>query len=337
MLRQVCLCALLIAPIAVPQAANRGIPSIADGRLWVSPDNIESRNLLYGSGGESRKPKSDHFVFVKEDMDGTNPKIIVKDADGVEWKAKMGSEARPEVAASRLIWAAGYFTRDYYYMPSIQVENLPELERGNHYVLDGGRIEAVRLMRNNKHEKKVGEWAWKESPFANTREFNGLRALLALINDWDLKDVNNVIYDLTESDSATPRRIYMVSDLGATFGTAGIVASKRTARGNLESYRSSKFIVSTKPDVVDFGVPGRPQWLLAVGLPGYINRAQMQWIGKNVPRQDAAWMGRLLSRLSPKQIRDAFRGAGFSPEEVEGFATIVEGRIAELRALGSAQ
>jgi len=44
-------------------------------------------------------------------------------------------------------------------------------------------------------------------------------------------------------------------------------------------------------------------------------------------------MGDLLGGLSPQQIRDAFRGAGYSPEEVEGFARTVEGRIAALRAL----
>jgi hypothetical protein len=328
---------MLMAPMAIPQTADRVIPSIASGRLWVSPSNIESRDLLYGSGGESQKPKSDHFVFVKEDMDGTNTKIIVKDADGVEWKAKLGSEARPEVAASRFLWAAGYFTRDYYYMQSIQVDNLPELQRGNHYVQDGGRLEDVRMMRMNKHDKKVGEWAWKEAPFAATREFNGLRALLAVVNDWDLKDVNNAIYDVKSDANGAAQRIYMVSDLGATFGTDGIVAGKRNARGNLESYKKSKFITSTKPDVVSFAIPGRPQWLMAFGLPGYVDRTHMQWIGKNVPRQDAAWMGRLLSRLSPKQIRDAFRSAGYSPEEVEGFAVIVEGRIAELKALGNPQ
>jgi hypothetical protein len=44
-------------------------------------------------------------------------------------------------------------------------------------------------------------------------------------------------------------------------------------------------------------------------------------------------MGQLLSRLSPEQIRDAFRAAGYSPQDANEFARIVQGRIAELSAL----
>lgn len=40
-----------------------------------------------------------------------------------------------------------------------------------------------------------------------------------------------------------------------------------------------------------------------------------------------------LAQLSPEQIRDAFRPAGYSPEQVQGFAAVVEERIAELNKL----
>ena len=35
----------------------------------------------------------------------------------------------------------------------------------------------------------------------------------------------------------------------------------------------------------------------------------------------------------PEQVRDAFRAAGYTPEEVEGFSKVVEGRIAQLNKL----
>jgi hypothetical protein len=60
---------------------------------------------------------------------------------------------------------------------------------------------------------------------------------------------------------------------------------------------------------------------------------KMRWIGKRVPRSDARWMGQMLAKLSPSQIRDAFRAAGYSPEEIEGFARVVEKRIGQLSAL----
>ena len=36
---------------------------------------------------------------------------------------------------------------------------------------------------------------------------------------------------------------------------------------------------------------------------------------------------------SPHQIRDAFRAAGYTDEEVEGFSRVVERRIGELNGL----
>ena len=65
----------------------------------------------------------------------------------------------------------------------------------------------------------------------------------------------------------------------------------------------------------------------------FFPRMKMRWIGKRVPRSDARWMGQMLAKLSPSQIRDAFRAAGYSAEETEGFAKVVEKRIGELTAL----
>lgn len=68
--------------------------------LWHDPTDIETRNLVFGSGGEDHRPHGP-FTFVAEDMEGTNPKMDVRDQDGVKWKVKLGPEARPEVAATR--------------------------------------------------------------------------------------------------------------------------------------------------------------------------------------------------------------------------------------------
>jgi hypothetical protein len=44
-------------------------------------------------------------------------------------------------------------------------------------------------------------------------------------------------------------------------------------------------------------------------------------------------MGQVLAQLSPEQIRDAFRAAGYPPDDAEGLAKVVENRIAQLKAL----
>jgi len=87
--------------------------------------------------------------------------------------------------------------------------------------------------------------------------------------------------------------------------------------------------------------------LLVVGMRlGCVNHARLTaqslqasgvqclgWIGNHIPLADAKWMGQLLAQLSPDQIRDAFRAAGYSPQEVDGFAKVIESRIAELNKL----
>src|SRR5260370_3159640 len=53
------------------------------GLLWREPGDIASRNLLYVPGGQEHQPHVP-FTFVKEDLDGTNPKIDVHAPDRVK-------------------------------------------------------------------------------------------------------------------------------------------------------------------------------------------------------------------------------------------------------------
>jgi hypothetical protein len=301
--------------------------------LWKAPANIASRDLYYGPGGKEDAPRGP-YVFIKEDPEGTNPKFDIRDSNGTEWKVKLGLESRPETAASRLVWAIGYFASEDYYLPRLQVENLPaHLHRGQEFVASDGSITNARLKRYPAHTKKTANWRWKENPFINTREFNGLRVIMALINNWDLKDVNNAVleYDPPRADYA--ESLYIVSDLGASFGSGRWSNSLTKAKGNLKSYSRSKFISKDGHDDLDFGLAPRPALIHAIVLPLYAQYLGMEWIGKNIPRSDARWIGQLLAQLSPDQIRDAFRAADYSTEEIEGFAEVILNRITELNGL----
>jgi hypothetical protein len=158
--------------------------------------------------------------------------------------------------------------------------------------------------------------------------------MMALINNWDLKDVNNAIYEDQRAEAGgSPARIYMISDLGASFGTTGLSWTQRKSKGNLASYVHSSFITKVTPHYVNFTTPSRPALILVANPYKFFSRLGLRWIGRQVPREDVGWMGRLLARLSPVQIRDAFRAAGYSPQEVDGFAKVVEAGIAELTHL----
>jgi hypothetical protein len=293
--------------------------------FWSDPSDWATRDLFYGPGGKAHEPHGP-FTFEKEDLDGSNPKFVVRDSDKVKWKVKLGLEARPETVTTRLVWAAGYCVNEDYFVRDMHIDGMPaHLHRGQNLVEPGGEVHNVRLKRED--EKKVGIWQWDKVAFAGSREWNGLRVLMALVNNWDLKNVNNSVY----RDGS--QRVYMVSDLGASFGSSGRAFPADRAKDNLNSYSHSKFIRRMRLDTVDFEVPAPPALLYVFNPKEYFMRVHLEHLGRNVPRTDAKWLGQLLARLSPKQFQDAFRAGGYSPEEIEAFSRILRERITELTAL----
>lgn len=310
----------------VPSAGSRGAIVIkAPSAIWRDPRG-RAENLFYGAGSKAREPHGP-FTFVKEDTEGSSPKYVVRDRDGVKWKVKLGPESQAETSAARLVWAAGYFTREGYLLPEIRVQDLPSDLKRHKLIEPGGIMRNASLKREPPGEKKVGIWSWRESPFRDTREWNGLRVMMALLNNWDVKDDNNAIH---ERDG---ERIYLVSDLGASFGATGRSYPASRSKNNFDVYRRTGFICSEHPDRVDFCAPSRAAIEHLVNPREYRRRWDLRWVGRDIPRADAKWMGSILARLSPNQIRDAFRAGGYSPAQIEGFASVVEERIAELNAL----
>jgi hypothetical protein len=299
--------------------------------LWQDPGNISRKNLFYGQGGKKGQPKPP-FTFLDVDRHDSNPKFDVRDANGHSWRVKLGAEARPEVVASRLLWAIGYFTEDDYVLPRAKVPGL-HLRHTAHSVVNGDVVINARFARKPHGEKRIASWEWKENPFFGTRQFNGLRVMMAVLNSWDLKTENNAVY----SDKKTGRQLFLVSDTGATFGTNSLRMQNANGKGNVKKYAESKFITHGTETEVSFGTPAPPTDLLieTAGLvaPIYFKRLGYDWIGDHIPRADARWVGSLLGQLTHRQLVEAFRAGQFTPEETDEYVSILEGRIAQLRAL----
>jgi hypothetical protein len=162
----------------------------------------------------------------------------------------------------------------------------------------------ARLKRDPEGFQKVGRWEWKNNPFTGTREFNGLRVMMAL-----------------------------VSDLGASFGTTRVVPGHNQRRNNLGNFEKSGFVTNASPGFVDFATPGTPTPIVLFAPNVWTYREGLKWIGDHIPRADAKWIGEVLARLSPQQIRDAFLAGGYSSAEAERFAAVIVARIAELNRL----
>jgi len=294
--------------------------------IWRDPGDIASLNLFYGAGGKGHAPDPNAtFTFVSEDMQATTPKFDVEDEQGIVWKVKLGEEAEAETAATRFLWAAGYFVDEDYYLAEIKVTGVPKLHRGENLVSPDGTVHRARLERKPTAVKKVGLWDWFDNPFLGTRELNGLRVMMSLLNNWDLAQTNNSIEDVGGD------RIYLVTDVGATFGSTG--NSMTRSKSVPKDYADSAFVEKMTPDFIDFVLHSRPFFASAINIPNYRDRTRMEQVTKHIPRADAKWLGRRLSLLSEEQIRDGFRAAGYTNEDLEIYTQAMRKRIAELGAL----
>lgn len=320
---------LLLAARLDAESPGPATPVSPNAVLWENPGDIKLRNLYYGPGGKEQQPE-EPLTFEEEDSGGTNPKFDVRDNKGTKWKAKLGPEARPETAATRLLWAVGFIANENYLLPDVTVKEIPmHLKRGQQFVGRDGDVKEVRLQKG-PHGKKVGTWNWRHNPFKGTREFNGLRVMMALLSNWDLKDENNAVY----ADSKTAGvALYEVSDLGASLGRSGDSYTNSMTKGNLAAYRRSKFISKVRANDVSFNFPTHLPFLYVFNLPRFISYSRLHWIGQHIPRDDVKWMASRLAELTPSQIRDAFRAAGYSSEQIEAYAGTVEARIAALQRL----
>jgi len=311
------LVAICLSPPVLAQQAGR------TAVIWHDRGDIAALDLVGGPGGKDHGPGHD-LRFIAESPGGTSPKFEVEDERGIRWKVKLGEEAKSETAATRLLWAAGYVVDEDYYRPEIRVLGLTPLARGQEFVSPDGIVTGARLERQDGRETST-TWSWYENPFIGRREFNGLRMMMALINNWDLKDANNRVFDTAGGGE------YGITDLGATFGRTGNSITR--SKGVPKDYAGTRFIDEVTPTHVDFVMQSRPFFPLVFHLPSYRSRTRMESIVKQIPIADARWIGIRLGRLSPDQIRDCFRAAGFSPADVEVYEDVVTRRIVALKNL----
>ena len=291
--------------------------------MWTKPVNIKSRDLFYGIGGRKGAPDpSTAFTFVKHSESGTQKKVTVKDARGREWTVKFGSEARPETVSTRIVWAVGYHTDQDYFVRQARI-----VSKKNIVAHD------VRFERRDDGFEEDGNWSWKENPFFGTRELEGLKILMALLKNWDVKSDNNEIARRVVG-GRPGSRIYYVSDLGASLGqtgtwlnriplfsdlpaTYGFAPSK--AKGDPEAFAHEKFIKGVEDGKVIF----------------YFRRARGRSMLKDVSVGDARWMGGLLGQLSNKQLADAVRAGGYEGDEAALYVRVLRERINQLQNLKS--
>ncbi len=302
--------------------------------IWQHPGDISSRDLFYGPGSKALAPKPP-FRFIEEDKSGTTPKFKVKDASNVEWSVKLGRESQSETVAVRLVWAAGYFTEEAYYYPRMRFGDLPRLSRGDEYI-EGGRVaREVRFEPRRASVKRGDLWDWRNNPFVGSRELDGLRVLMILLNNWDVKGSNNKVLMVTSGRTGRQEARYAVTDLGATLGRAGGFGEKRS-KNDVEDFISSEFAPEVEGRSVDFDfdlAPTKLGWVAIAYPPAFRRQWKKNKAMEDIPLTHVQWIGRHLARLTSAQLHDAFRAASYDRATASTYVQALRGRIRTLNQL----
>ena len=270
--------------------------------LWAEPRDIASRDMVHGEGGAALAPKPDQsFTFVEEKQGGFSPGYTVKDDRGMLWSAKLGIEAQPEVVVSRLLWAIGFRQPPVYFLPSWTLVGGPE----------PGRKGPTRFRPTLPQWQDRGSWLWRQNPFLGTRPLRGLVVFMRLVNNWDILDRNNVLYELDPPRDGV-RREYVVKDLGSSLGRTTALWHQGT-KNKIEDFEKQGFIDGTRNGVVHFDDKGR----------------RHRDLYENISVEDVRWTCERLGRLTPQQWRDVFRTAGYEDATAERFIRRLQAKVDE--------
>ena len=309
--------AALVACAYSPQAQPQStIPDFTPDQLWQEPLDLASRDLFYGVGGKELAPPSTEgeYQFIAYKTSGTNPGYDVRDKSGRVWSVKLGIEAQPEVTVSRILWAIGFHQPPTYFVHSFKMTGM-----------EAGVKEVARFRTDFNQYKAAEDWSWYDNAFKNTTAFKGLLAAQLLLNNWDLKTANNRVYVATDP-SVTPKKLYMVRDVGAALGHAkqspffnmlGTPGSQGS-KNDVDDFVAQGFIKKADGDKVSFDYRGLNQELV-----------------DTVSAQDVIWTCELMARLSDDQWRAAFNAGAYPQENADRYIAKIKEKIAQGIALKS--
>jgi len=293
----------------------------ADAVLWQAPGAITLSDWIWGPGGEARAPRPP-YQFVDEDLNGTNPKIRVRDANGNQWIVKFGGEIHSEVFASRLLFALGYVTEPNYFVESGVITGAHDLHRARPFLGKNGDFSYARFkLRDHKTLAHAGDrtWSWTDNPFVGTRELNGLKILLMLTSNWDAKDArdgkgsNTSIY----SSAGSARLYYAFDDWGATMGKWG------------------GFFKRDKWDASGFGRQTRNFVRLEPGQKiawGYRGKHGSD-VTSGIRPADVQWLLQYLSRVTDQDLEAGLRASGANEAQIGIYTRSLRDRIRQLQHL----
>jgi hypothetical protein len=296
--------------VRAKRPALQASPPVPGATLWQQPVGISTRDLFYGPWGPRHAPDPKAtYTFVEMKHSGINPGMTVRDPQGREWSVKqahpggLDAEGPVEVVVSRLLSAVGYHQPPVYYLRAFTLKDDwgTRTERGGRFRLKDETL------------KERAPWKWEENPFIGSRPYQGLLVLMMMVNNTDLKNTNNSVYEHRVGDLV--EQWYVVRDVGAALGDTDRFAARK---GNPAAFDGHPFILGVNNRHVEFAYKGWYQKL----------------VRDRITTDDVAWTSNLLSQLHDQQWRDAFRAAGYASDDAGLFIRKLREKISQGRAFG---
>jgi hypothetical protein len=281
-----------------------------DTLVWRDPGPIERLDLAAGPEGTANAPKAP-FTFVKDQKGGTSPKIVITDARGKKWMVKFGQEAKPETFASRMAWAAGYPTRTSYYVGNGRIEGAGRAQGTSHFIGSDGSFQGARFqVFDNEHFREIANSKLDlNNKREDQRELNGLKLLLLLLSNWDVKKQNTGIFEIDG------RQYAIVTDWGASLGDAAS-PDVATRKWNCPAFDKRS----------DTLIEGSGGGYVAFNYTQYAARHEHA-LSEGIRVADLDWFMSRMGKLTDAQIHAALLASGATQDEGDCFTRAIRRRM----------
>jgi hypothetical protein len=283
--------------------------AIRRARVW-SPTDIPSLDLKAGPDAKGGFASNAWVTckYEEKKLSGHSPKFVCETSPGHEVKVKYGprnAEVFGEVLSTRLFWALG-FAADRMYPVRVRCHGCPKdpwdspIRAGEVAVFDPAAIER-KLPGRAMETKTDSGWKWSEledigpaAPPGARAERDALKLLAAFVQHTDSKAANQRLFCPKGEEvgrTGCRRPLLMVSDLGLTFGHAGL----------LNKNKDSVSLVAWA-EVPVWKDRARCVAELKGSFTGSLSGPEIHEAGR-------AFLAGLLVRLSDAQLRDLFETA----------------------------
>lgn len=295
-------------------------------RIWTDPGDVGRLSLAFGAGGAEGAP-APPFHFIEEHAAGSQPCVSVRDGRGRRWRVKWGHEARVEAFATRFAWACGYFAEVTHFVPSGTIAGAAALGRARACIDPSGSFSDGRFELDDPQVRKFFDehsWAWDDNPFLGSRELSGLKIVVMLLSNWDVKDrrdvargSNTAIYEARIG--RWPRHHheaqYLLADWGGAMGKWGtsVVTRDRWDPAGFEA-QTPQFVTGTDNGCVRFGYTGQ----------------RTADIAGDIPIDHVRWFRRVAGQLTEEQLAEGLRASAATDDEAVRFARALVERIRQL-------